>query len=86
MATRFTVLYRYSVFSVQIIAYGACVVLLNNFDHDRTVRLRFFADDFVLRPVPVQRVFVLLDLCFDQLECIILSVKNSTWTHRRICT
>ena len=20
------------------------------------------------------------------LECIILSVKNSTWTHRRICT
>ena len=23
---------------------------------------------------------------FSPLECIILSVKNSTWTHRRICT
>ena len=23
---------------------------------------------------------------FGPLECIILSVKNSTWTHRRICT
>ena len=29
---------------------------------------------------PRQRVW------FGPLECIILSVKNSTWTHRRICT
>ena len=60
-------------FSVQIIAYRACVVLLDDFDHDRTVRLRFFADKFVLRPVPVQRGLVLLNLFFDQLHCVIVS-------------